>query len=143
LLEWAQEHKQQQEWISSPSYQAEVPKCLAPVPRLETDLKALAELTAPLSPPLHIVRTKLILLAFYSGGDASGSGFGGAISTWQGVLIRHGIWTYDVATASSNFRELRNLVEHVEIATADGALQGVELFLFTDNQVAKSAYFNG
>ena len=57
--------------------------------------------------------------------------------------MQHGIWTYNVQQGSSNFRELRNLVEHVEEAAKDGGLDGAELFLYTDNSTAESAFFNG
>ena len=57
--------------------------------------------------------------------------------------MRHGIWNYDVQQCSSNFRELQNLVEHVEEVAKDGGLDGVELFLYVDNSTAESAFFNG
>ena len=45
--------------------------------------------------------------------------------------------------ASSNFRELRNLVDSlVELATTEN-LQGSEIFLVTDNSTAEAAFFNG
>jgi hypothetical protein len=44
---------------------------------------------------------------------------------------------------SSNFRELRNLVESVEAAVTKGMLDNCELFMFTDNSTAEAAYYKG
>jgi hypothetical protein len=44
---------------------------------------------------------------------------------------------------SSNFRELRNLVEMIESLVSKGTLAGHELFMFTDNSTAESAFFKG
>ena len=44
---------------------------------------------------------------------------------------------------SSNYRELRNLVEMIEALVKDGTLKGHELFMFTDNSTAESAFFKG
>jgi hypothetical protein len=63
--------------------------------------------------------------------------------TPEGVHVRHGIWTYDVQQASSNFRKLRNLVSHVEEVATRGELRMVEMILYTDNSTAKATYNNG
>jgi hypothetical protein len=44
---------------------------------------------------------------------------------------------------SSNYREFRNLVEMIETLVENGTLRGHELFLFTDNSTAESAFFKG
>ena len=49
----------------------------------------------------------------------------------------------DADGASSNYRELRNLVESIEEGVADGSFEGAEIFLFTDNSVAEAAYYKG
>ena len=41
---------------------------------------------------------------------------------------------------SSNYKELLNLVELLEEAVNSGVLEGVEVFLFTDNITAKYAF---
>jgi hypothetical protein len=58
-------------------------------------------------------------------------------------VIRHGIWGQDAEDASSNYRELRNLVEHVELGARNEGLHGTELFLYTDNSTAEAAFFKG
>jgi hypothetical protein len=59
------------------------------------------------------------------------------------VKYRHGEWSVWVSEKSSNYRELRNLVELVEEAVQDGSLDDTELFLFTDNTTAEYAYYKG
>jgi len=44
---------------------------------------------------------------------------------------------------SSNYRELRNLVDAVEAGVASGDLADAELFVFTDNSTAEGAYSKG
>lgn len=44
---------------------------------------------------------------------------------------------------SSNYRELRNLVEALESAYTDGLLDDREVFMFTDNSTAEAAFFKG
>ena len=44
---------------------------------------------------------------------------------------------------SSNYRELRNLVETVEEEVFEGKINGSELFIFTDNAIAEGCYYKG
>ena len=45
---------------------------------------------------------------------------------------------------SSNFKELKNLVDTLKEMTRDkDGVRGLEVFLFTDNSVAEGAYFKG
>ena len=46
-------------------------------------------------------------------------------------------------TMSSNWRELANLVESVEVEVRDRGLSDTEIFLFTDNTTAEAAYWKG
>jgi hypothetical protein len=127
-----------------------------PAPRLLDDLKALAKLTSEPSPPLRVIRPKVVAHVFYGFGDASGKGRG---STLQGystvhhpsqasgpstdVIYRVGVWGADVESESSNYRELANLVEDTEAEAEAGRLAESELFLFTDNSTAESAFYKG
>ena len=43
----------------------------------------------------------------------------------------------------SNYKELKNLVMAVERAYLAGQLENCELYMFTDNYVAKCGYYNG
>lgn len=51
------------------------------------------------------------LTAFYGFGNASSSGFGASVRQPDGLYMRYGIWPRDVEEESSNFRELKNLVD--------------------------------
>ena len=142
MREWADEHGEEEEWPTKPSQHQQAPSALTPVPRLISDLEALEKLTSLPKPPLSFVRSNLIMVALYRGRDASGAGFGGAIHMRDGIMVRHGMWGRDAEGDSSNFQELRNLVEHVEKAVMQGGLKGVELFLYMDNSTAEVAYYN-
>ena len=122
-----------------------------PAPRLIEDLKALLLLTSSELPPLRIARPNQVMHVYYGFGDASGSGRG---STLQGfrpssstqstdLKYRVGVWGADVDSESSNFRELCNLVEDLESEAKEGTLNRCEMFLFTDNSTAESAFYKG
>ena len=127
-----------------------------PAPRLIQDLKALLLLTARELPPLRVARPNHVMHVYYGFGDASGSGRG---STFQGfrpndtgdeskpsstdLKYRVGVWGSDVDSESSNFRELCNLVEDLEAEAREGNLNKCEMFLFTDNSTAESAFYKG
>jgi hypothetical protein len=80
----------------------------------------------------------------YGAGDASGEGFGANIHP-LGLppLLRHGFWCTEQSEQSSNWRELRNLVDAVRLEAESGRLAGRELWLATDNATAASAYYRG
>jgi hypothetical protein len=61
----------------------------------------------------------------------------------DGLYCRFGIWGKDAEDHSSNYRELRNLVETVEEEALDGYLTGGEFWLFTDNTTAEGCFFRG
>ena len=76
--------------------------------------------------------------------DASTAGFGSSFALPDGsLLFRHGLWGCDADSASSNFRELRNLVDSIEDGVSSGELADSELFILTDNTTAESCYYRG
>ena len=95
----------------------------------------------------------------YGFGDASKQGFGSTIVTPdKSIHWTAGHWALDeeqvaemgqyenptlIQERSSNYRELRNLVEELEKAFERGLLNHREMFLFTDNSTAEAAYFKG
>ena len=120
------------------------PSGLTPsVPRFKEDLKALLALSSSDKPAYRIIRSKEVVTAIYGFGDASLGGFGSSIERPGGVGLRYGIWGKDADGDSSNFRELKNLVEAVEDEAKEGRLRGAELWLFTDNSTAESCFFRG
>ncbi len=113
------------------------------VQRLGRDLSSLRRLFNHADPPKRLVRGQKVQESLYSFGDASGGGFG---TSWQKngkILFRHGTWGEDMDESSSNHRELRNLVDSLEIMEKDGTLAGTEAFIFTDNSTAESAFYKG
>jgi hypothetical protein len=118
------------------------PKLVQPAPRLAADLKVLSLMFATPRPAIPMVRASKVVVALYGFADASGSGFGSSIQVAAGrTHIRYGMWGRDAEDKSSNYRELRNLVESIEANLS--TLEGAELFLYTDNSTADSAYYRG
>jgi hypothetical protein len=115
-----------------------------PVPRLRDDLQMLQKMFSSTTPAVRSIRSSRIAVALYGFGDASGTGLGSSIQLANGsIFIRCGMWGSDTEDRSSNYRELRNLVDSVEAGIASGDLQGAELFLFTDNRTAEGASYRG
>ena len=114
-----------------------------PVKRLRQDFEALAKMTRAEAPPKVIKRRGKVGKAFYGFGDASGDGYGFALEVEGKLLTEFGTWKAGFENKHSNFKELFNLVNAVETAYAAGSLKGCELFIFTDNFVAESSYYNG
>ena len=121
------------------------PKTVHPVPRLRTDVKAIATLLGTEKPPIIHVRSSSIFVAIYGAGDASGAGFGSAILLPQKSLsYRIGVWRSDtVHGESSNWREFTNCVEAMEEEADKGNLSNTELFFFTDNTTVKRCCYKG
>jgi hypothetical protein len=117
------------------------------VPRFKDDVWALMHSTkdALLRPPVPIRPTNTAAV-FMVGDDASRSGFG--TSSWsqnsEELTVQFGAWDVETSKESSNFREAYNLVLRVEHMVARGELmEGLELFVFTDNFVSGRAFYNG
>jgi hypothetical protein len=119
------------------------PSHVTPVPRLVHDICALRALFEPGTPPKWQIRPTSAASAVYGFGDASGSGFGTTILIHGHLHYRHGQWSTSYSEASSNYRELSNLVIGIEEATAKGLLTDCELFMFTDNSTAEAAFHKG
>ena len=119
------------------------PATVMPVERFRNDLICLQTLTSEASPPHRLVRMSDQVKVIYGFGDASKHGFGASIelSTKQ-LYWRFGQWRLD-EEVSSNYRELRNLVEALEGAFEKGFLKDREVFMFTDNTTAESAFCKG
>jgi hypothetical protein len=119
------------------------PSHVKAVPRLRDDVNALQSLFAGDLPVRRRFRAHATTTALYGFGDASGEGFGSSVLSSGQILYRLGRWTDEISGESSNFRELLNLVITVEEHLRDGRLENHELFLFTDNMTAESAFYRG
>ena len=106
------------------------PVTVQPVTRFEEDLDSLESLFAPTAPPQRIIRSTRIVTCVYGFVDASGAGFGSTLLLPDGqVTYRQGVWGRDADHASSNYRELCNLVETLEHGCATGTLRNSEIFI--------------
>jgi hypothetical protein len=123
------------------------------VARMRRDVEVLSAMFGASVPTRRLVRGKQVARVLYGFGDASGSGFG---ASWtepvdsrnedteeRRIRYRFGRWGSDVEGASSNYRELKNLVDVLEEMGEKGELQGIEVFLFTDNSTAEAAFARG
>lgn len=122
---------------------AKPPTRVQGVPRLQHDIRALLELFEGNEVVRRQVRLSKMAVARYGFGDASGQGFGSTLQLDDRILYRYGQWASHVSDESSNFRELTNLVLAIEEAYDEGVLRETELFMFTDNSPAESAYYKG
>jgi hypothetical protein len=122
----------------------EPPKLVKAAPRFLFDLLALRALMAGANPPLKRVRCSKTAMAIHSFVDASGRGFGSTFQVGNKVFFQCGQWPERVSeTISSNWRELANLVESLEVEVRERGLTDCEIFLFTDNTTAEAAHWKG
>ena len=126
----------------------ETPKRVRMVPRMRFDVDALEALTQAEAPPRRMLRPdKQGATVRYFFGDASGAGFG--MSGWtpgdEQVEVDFGSWDQKAMQgSSSNFRELVNIVMKVEQMDQEDRLNSLtEVFIFTDNMHAESAFYRG
>lgn len=152
-LDGWREHRDEEMWkipkqawedLSSEGQTGDAPDLVSPAPRLQDDLDCLLQLFLADAAPTRMVRFTKRAVAIYGFVDASNSGFGSSFELPDGsLLFRHGMWGRDADSQSSNFRELRNLVDSVEEGVACGELEDSELLIFTDNTTAEGGYYRG
>ncbi len=128
-----------------------------PVPRFKTDVAALMRLSDFELPPLRVVRPTHVVKVFYGFGNALGKQFGARLSenyncwgrlsgmsTGSGsIRFRIGLWSPEEEEESSNYKELRNLVNLVWEEAKAGRLKDCKLFVFTDNSTAEGCFYRG
>ena len=121
------------------------PPLVQPVPLLRTDVRDLKLFFEADSPVQVLVRpVEGAVYVAYGAGDASGEGFGSRIKP-LGLqpLLRRGFWCTEDSEESSNWRELRNLVDAIREESVRGRLVGREVWLATDNTTAATAFYKG
>jgi hypothetical protein len=64
-----------------------------------------------------------------------------AVKDKRGSRFRIGLWSAAEEAESSNYKELKNLVDMVCKEAKAGRLQDCELFMFTDNSMAESCFY--
>ena len=120
------------------------PKTVAAVPRLKHDVEALQSLCSDEEPTLKRVRVRRTGRVYYGFGDASKAGFGATIEIDGEIHYTYGQWSTEASESmSSNWRELCNLVDSLEAICMEHEVSGCEIFIFTDNSTAESAYWKG
>ena len=119
------------------------PSWVKAVPRWKDDVRALGELLEGDQPAVRQARRNNSNKVLYAFGDASQAGFGTTVEVDDNIHYMFGEWNQEMMKASSNTRELTNLVKQVEELTSTDELRGGEVFLFTDNIVAESVYVKG
>ena len=117
------------------------PHRVTTVDRLKADLHSLRKMMSKSKPPNRLIRYKGMEAVIYSFGDASGAGFGSTWSVGEATKYRVGVWGNDTKDKSSNFRELKNLVETIQAMIRDTNLNGVTIHLFTDNSTAEYVFY--
>ena len=112
-------------------------------PLLKKDLKALDKFFESEDTIMRPVRPDKKIGVVYGFGDASGAGFGSSFAKDGKIFYQHGVWANYLSEASSNYRELRNLIESLRLDCESGKLKDCQIFLFTDNWVAEACYHKG
>ena len=138
-------NKPPEEFVTLEVEETKAPKLVRAPTALIEHVDSLLELFEGEDPTLRLIRVKAIFEVLYVFGDASGSGFG---SSWTGaknekVSWRFGVWGVEEQGTSSNYKELRNLVETLEDLGRKGELVGREVFIFTDNMVSEAVIAKG
>ena len=123
--------------------EASPPKRVQPVERLKRDLEALTGMTASPKPSNRLLRSLGFHTVIYAFGDASGCGFGSSWTVRGKTRYRIGLWGSDNKDKSSNYRELKNLLETLQKLDEEGDLNGSEIYLFTDNSTSENTYYKG
>jgi len=111
--------------------------------RLGEDMVALRYSMAHPKPLPRRVCSRTGKKVIYCFGDASSSGFGFTLELDGHVYYSYGQWDDRAEDRSSNWREAKNLLESLRRAVEDHHLQGLELFVFTDNTTAESTFWKG
>jgi hypothetical protein len=120
------------------------PLTVSAVPRFTHDIDALVRLTKHAKPPFRKIRVSKTASIGYGFGDASGRGFGATVQIGNCLRYHYGQWNMEDAFGTlSNWKELGNVVMALEQYAKAGLLNNCELFIFTDNTTAESAYWKG
>ena len=119
------------------------PTLVKAAPMFFSHLHAMQRLFGSSKLTLRLIRGTSIEQVCYMFGDASGVGFGSSWTKGDTLVYRFGVWGMEGTDTSSNYRELRNLVDTLEMMGRDGDLAGKEVFVFTDNMVSEAVSAKG
>jgi len=128
---------------NSSSPDEEAPTFAAAAPRLRNDMRSLRLLFEGNRPPVRNIRCSDSTNFFYGIGDASGTSFGSLFEKDGFIQFECGQWCTESSEESSNWRELKNVVEAIIGFVKRHELHGSEIFIFTDNSTAEAAFWKG
>jgi hypothetical protein len=112
------------------------------VSQLEENIEALEYLCQADVPPLRRVHCAKHACAYYGFGDASGCGFDATMQVGNVIGYEYGQWVWE-AQESSNWQEVKKLVEFAKGKVLSKDLSGCQLFIFTDNTTTKAVFWKG
>jgi hypothetical protein len=125
------------------TFDKDAPSRVKFAPRFEADVLALALLLSGDHPVKRVWRCWRIFLVVYGFGDASGKAYGASWTGSDGIHIRIGVWGPDEESGTSNWKELSNSVDSLQVAAEAGDLKDAEVFFCTDNSTAEAAIYSG
>lgn len=145
-VEWSNIGSQAEHWsdvkfmLKEEHQDDNAPVFVKGVPLFKQDLKVLSKLLESETPSKRLIRGSKIWEIIYGFGDVSGSGFG---MSWEkdckdgttdvsSISYRFGRRGSAMDDSSSNLHKLKNFVQRL----GKKELEGVEMFLFTDNSTA-------
>lgn len=71
----------------------------------------------------RVIHSSQVMCVIYGFADALGNGFGSTLTAPEGVHYLYGLWGWDPSHQTSNYRELRNLVDMVDLELQDQPAQ--------------------
>jgi len=110
--------------------------------RLGEDMVALRYQMSHPKPLPRRVQSRSGKKVIYCFGDASSSGFGFTLEVNGHVYYSYGQWD-ESADNKPTPTLTKNLLESLRRAVEDHQLQGLELFIFTDNTTAEATFWKG
>jgi hypothetical protein len=126
----------------------EMPPTVPLTPLLLRNAQTIQRLTAGEVPVQRLVRPTSSVVA-YGASDASGEGFGGRVEEVDGATgddvqtFFYGYWGDATDSSTSNWREMRAVVDRITTDALSGKLAGRELWFATDNEVLERAFHKG
>jgi hypothetical protein len=115
-------------------------KTIKPIPRLAGDLTALGAPLVKGKPMQTLLQTARLYTILYGFADApAGSGFGSTVLGKDGIRYHIGTWDSYTQESSSNFRELKNVVEALKEEAQRGHPRNALIFLCTNNSIVEAA----
>jgi len=128
--------------VGSSNPDEEAPTYVTALPRLKNE-PSLWFLFKGNRLPVRNIRCNDSTNFFYGFGDASGTSLGSSFEKNGYVEFEYGQWCTKSSEESSNWRELKNVVEAIKGFVKRHELQGSEIFIFTDNSTAEAAFWKG